>query len=301
MDNLEEFLNTIKSNTSYKFDKKVVTKFFNNLELSLEENKNVISDAITLDFNKCNFKSDITKLKDIINEFKNKDFILSKSNATSIVNGIGNIGVIYNGSPYITLILALEAIRTHNNIIFFLEDTMLALNSILIRIISDSLKEVSYGSYNCVCMQNNISKTEIIKNQFFFDRFIFIGNKIEFLKFSRKLNVPTIYNGYGEIHIYCDDQFFKKDLLEIDSYAYNNNISLNYFTDESLETSIRKINEFGPIETFVIYTRNTDKAFNFISKVSAKKVYFNTSPFKNYDFSFDEKDLIYEKKVFMKK
>ena len=42
-----------------------------------------------------------------------------KYTSGKIVDGYGNIAVMYNGDPYVTLRLAIKALKTHNTIVFF--------------------------------------------------------------------------------------------------------------------------------------------------------------------------------------
>lgn len=297
MQDTKEILESIIPIYDYPYNQSKVGRILYSIITNLNYNRARLEEAVKADEKEFKCKIEIDKLYKIAQEFYKKTLPIDQEKADKKeMDGIGNIGVIYNGQLEVTLKLALSAIRTHNNMIFFVEENKRA-NHILIKTIQDSIKECEYtnGIYEVEGFRE-----ELVTNQDFFDLGIFIGDKQEYQRINKKVEIPLMYNGFGSAFIYADDAYFKDVLVKIDEYVYYHNIRLQYFHEKEIKRDIKKINEIEMNDCVAIFTKDFKKAYEFISKVRSKKVYVNTNPFLEYQFEFEEKDILLKKKIFIK-
>lgn len=204
----------------------------------------------------------------------------------------------YNGNPYVTLTLALEALITHNNIVFFSKNYY-AINSSIIQVLNKICQKLNYAQMPLLVEYDDIE--EIVQNQSLFDLVIYVGDKREFIPLKKRLVIPTIFNGYGYIDVFVESKDYKDILLDIENYSIKNNVVINYFDNTSYEETINYINKYEITDCFVLFSKNTDLIYKFMSQMRVKNFYINKNPFENYEFRLDEKKLTYNKKIFMKK
>ena len=140
----------------------------------------------------------------------------------------------------------------------------------------------------------------IIANlQTFFNKMIFIGDKRDYVQMKKKFVIPTIYAGFGNVDVFIENKSFKDLLLDINQYARENNIKINYYDDTQIEDTLTFINRFELTDCFVLLSKNTELIYKFISEVKAKNIYINKNPFSDYKLTITEKDLIYTKNIIM--
>ena len=140
----------------------------------------------------------------------------------------------------------------------------------------------------------------IIANlQTFFNKVIFIGDKRDYVQMKKKFVIPTIYAGFGNVDVFIDSKEFRDLLLDINEYARNNNIKINYYDGTQVEDTLTFINRFELTDSFVLLSKDTETIYKFISEVKAKNIYINKNPFENYKLNITEKDLIYKKNIIM--
>ena len=135
--------------------------------------------------------------------------------------------------------------------------------------------------------------------QTFFNKMIFIGDKRDYVKIKKKFVIPTVYAGFGNIDVFIECKDFKDLLLDINQYARENDIKINYYDDTQVEDTLTFINRFELTDCFVLLSKNTDMIYKFISEVKAKNIYVNKNPFQDYKLTITEKDLTYTKNIIM--
>lgn len=294
MKDTKEILETIMPTSEYSYEQAKIGKILYSMITNLNYNRARLEKLAKEDEREFKGKIEIHRLYQIAQEFYQKSLPMGQEEADKKqVDGLGTIGVMYHGEPEVTLTLALMAIRTHNNMVFFVEENT-RVNHLLIQILQDTMKECEYvnGIYEIEGF-----KEEFVSNQSFFDFGILIGDKKEYQIIKEKVEVPLLYHGFGSVSIYADDSYFKEVLMQVDEYVYDHNIRLQYFHDMDLQEDIKKINQGAINDCVAIFTKDFKKAYDFISKVKAKKVYVNTNPFLEYSFDFEEEDLILKKKI----
>lgn len=252
----------------------------------LKENKEVIEKCISLDNRKMSADFKFNDLIRICEKVKKEKYKINN------ISDIKTFMVIYNGNPRITLELLLINLFCKNNLIFIIHDDFLGTNSILISIIEKIVKQ---SNINCfIKLYNNISLSEITKTEELLDKIIYIGNKFNYQNFKRYTNLPIIYNGYGEVVIYTDDETkFKGQLDEIQKYAFENDIAITFY-NKDIDKSIDYINYDVKNDKCAIFSNDNKKIEKFKSNVKSNKIFVNENPFINYEFEFkfDINDLI---------
>ena len=140
----------------------------------------------------------------------------------------------------------------------------------------------------------------IIANlQTVFHKMIFVGDKRDYVQMKKKFVIPTIYAGFGIVDVFIESKEFKELLLEMDQYAKENNIKINYYDDTQVEDTIIFMNRFELTDCFVLLSKNTEMIYRFISEIKAKNIYINKNPFESYQLNITERDLTYIKNIVM--
>ena len=290
--------NTLNHPSTYTFKEKTITKIIDNFCVFIEKSPENFEKAIKKDLKTNKIETNIEKLTEIAKTYK-KDFpILPSFTSTTIRDGFGNLCVMYDGNPYVTLKLLISALRTHNNIVFFTKNYF-ETNTLLIESFNMISKENKYAK-KFASIQNKFSNNEIVKKQNLFDLVIYVGDKRAYQSIQKQLRIPSIFNGYKIIDIYIEDKSFKEVLLQIDKHAYSNAIKINYFDNTNLEDTINYINKYNLNDCFVVFTKNSEIAYKFINSLKCKNVFINKNPFADYEFDINENQLLYTKHIKMK-
>ena len=263
--------------------------------------KKVILRAIEIEKEEWGYTFHLEDILSIIDSYTEKEVsdldnirVDETSNINShlqVLKEIGNIAVIHLNHPYAILTMAILALRTHNQITFYITDTLLAIHTVLLDIIQKVLQKDSSIHYEKITTDE-----EFYKKQNVFDYVIYFGNFYEYLQFSKGLKILSMFENFNEVYVYVDDKSFKKEFLAIDRYAYDNQIDVIYYT-EQLEQAIQDMNQLGMLKTAVIYTKDKEKAKLFLNCVKSEAIYVNQNPFYHYQFTFDERKLLYKKKL----
>ena len=290
--------NNLKHPSTYTFKAKTVEKIINNFSIFIEKSPDNFERAIKKDLKTNKIETSIQKLEEIAKNYK-KDFpILPSFTSTTIRDGFGNLCVMYDGNPYVTLKLLISSLRTHNNIVFFTKN-YLETNSLLVEVFNMISRDCKYAE-KFASIQNSFSNSEIVRNQNLFDLIIYIGDKRAYRSVQKQLRIPSIFNGYKIIDIYIEDKSFKEVLLQIDKHAYSNAIQVNYFDNTNVTDTINYINKYNLNDCFVVFTKNSELAYTFINSLKCKNVFINKNPFTDYEFDINENQLLYTKHIKMK-
>lgn len=298
MKNIPNPISNLKNHTEYNFKASKIEKILEKFSILIEKNKISFDNAIKKDSKSNNQKIEFDRIINIVKNYKKDMPILPSFSAKTIKDGFGNIAVMYNGDPYVTLKMLISSLRTHNNVIFF-TNNFKTLNDLLIESINIVTRELNYTERIAV-LQNNFSKNDIIKKQNAFNLLVYIGSKRDFQSVNKQLNIPSVFRGYGFIDVFIEDKSFKETLLDIDDFAYENNIKVNYFHNTDIDQTIDYINKYNLNDCFAVFTRNSELAYKFINSIKSKNIFINTNPFINYEFDLNENQLVYTKNISMK-
>lgn len=296
MEDLQSRLNILTNTTKYRFKVSVVKEIINELKEKLS-NKDFFNQAIEIDEKHHQVNLSYEKIMKIINEFLEFDKINLKYTPNEIKDGVGNIAVSYDGNPYLTLRLALMSLRTHNNMVFF-SKRYYAINTKIIETIN-MISEKKLYAKKIFSVEYDVIDGAIAQNQHFFNLLIYIGDKRKYQILKKKISIPTLFNGFGIVDVFVQDKSFREILLDIDKFASENNITINYYDNTSTDETIEFINKYDISDCFVLLSKNTDIIYKFISEIKAKSIYINKNPFENYTLGIKENDLIYSKNISM--
>ena len=296
MEDLETRLNKLTSTSKYTLKANMVKDILLEYKNQMKK-KDTFNQAIEID--KKHHPVHITheKILEVIDEFIELDKLNVKYTPNTIVDGFGNLAVSYNGDPYITLRLLLMAFRTHNNIVFF-SKKYYAINTKIVETLNMVAKKKGYAE-KISMVEFDVIDGVIANLQTFFNKMIFVGDKRDYVQMKKKFVIPTIYAGFGNIDVFIENKSFKDLLLDINEYARENNIKINYYDDTQVEDTLVFINRFELTDCFVLLSKNTDMIYKFISEVKAKNIYINKNPFIDYKLTITEKDLTYTKNIIM--
>lgn len=280
---------------NFYFNKEETHKLLNEIKSTFINNKNIIQKAINLDYEEWEYKIDFDILIHEIELIKNKEYlpVFSKE---KVVDGFGKIVLISNQNPYLIFNFILSAIYTNNKVEIVLENKMLATNRTIIELLLKVLNENKVDE-NTVTYIELINKDEIISKLENYDLLYYFGNKFEYLNFIRRINIDSIFEEFGEINVYSDSKEFKKEIIEIDKWAYLNEIRVNIYNG-NLQDDIKQINNLNTINKMaIIFSKDMNKIKRFVKEVKAQNVYVNISSIDEYIPETTLENLVYSKKV----
>lgn len=284
---------------NYLFKKEKVLALFEKIKKELLTGRKTIEKGFELDLKEWEIKIEFDKIISILESMKEKEY-LPLFTKEKIVDGLGKIGLVSNGNPYLIFEFILSCLYTNNKVRVVLTDKMLASNRVLIECIIKVLKKEKCDE-DTVSFIEVVSKDKVIGIQDEFDVLYYFGNKEEYLNYNKRLHIDSIFENFGEMYVYVDSKDFKEFLLEIDKFAYINEIKVNYYT-ESLEIVEKQVNNRNNINKIsVIFTKNIEKAYEFIKLIKTENVYININPCECISFSTKLNNLVYSKKIIIKK
>ena len=296
MEDLQTKLNKLTDTSKYRLKANSIKEILDEFKKQMSK-KETFNQAIAIDEKHHPVHVTHEKILELIDEFINLDKFNVKYTPTSIVDGYGNIAVSYNGDPYVTLRLLLMSLRTHNNIVFF-SKKYYAINTKIVETLNMISEKKGYAN-KIAMVEYDVIDGVIANLQTIFNKMIFVGDKRDYVQMKKKFVIPTIYDGFGNVDVFIENKEFKSLLLDINQYARENNIKINYYDDTQIEDTLTFINIFELTDCFVLISKNTDLIYKFISEVKAKNIYINKNPFEDYKLSITEKDLVYKKNIIM--
>jgi gamma-glutamyl phosphate reductase len=173
-----------------------------------------------------------------------------------------------------------------------------AINTKIVETLNMIAEKKNYAN-KIALVEYDVIDGAIAQNQNFFDLMIYIGDKRIYQPLKKKISIPSIYSGYGNVDVFIESKDFKDLLLDMNKYAGENNININYYDNTSMEETLSFINKYDITDCFVVLSKNTEMIYKFISEIKAKNIYINRSPFEEYKLGISEKDLIYSKNIIM--
>ena len=283
----------------FYFKKENVLEILKQIRKNVVEKKKALEKAFELDYKEWEFKAETEKLIEIIDEVQKQEY-LPKFSKEEIIDGIGKIVLVSNSNPYINFNFMLNCLYTNNKVDIILENKLLASNKAIIEVIKKSLKDLKYDTSTIGCIELQ-KKEEIVSKQDNYDLLYYLGNKDEYISFIKRIHIDTKFENFGEMYVYIDSKDFKDVFLNIDKFAFINEIKVNYYNTNFTKavSSINKNNNINKIS--VIFTKNIDKAYEFIKKVKSENVYINIDPTDQFKYNINANNLVYSKKIKIKK
>ena len=317
---MQDSINTIISNALI-VNKDILSKnikpIINQIKIALESNKEAILQANKIDQKNNNgFIIDFNIINNILSNLENEtilygDVTLSqKDDEKKIIYGkeildYGNVVVINDGNPYITIEMAIRNIMAGNTTIISNNGFMIGTNQLLIQIIQSVLEQFNISKY---LVQIYVSENfdEVLSNFANIDLVVCIGNhSLQNMILSKSKN-RTIVSGYENFDLYIEDTSHIDFLNKIVNTGLNIQLYINSDTklDHSsaiivndVDEAIAQINYNGSKYSSAIFTTSTENASKFVKEVKSKIVTINTSPTIERIIDIKQTDLINEKTI----
>lgn len=282
-----------------------------------ESNKEAIVQANKIDQkNKNGFIIDFDIVNNIFSNIEKEtimygDVTLSqKDNEKKIIYGTqimdsGNVIVITDGNPYITIEMIIRNIMAGNTTILSNSGFMFGTNQLLIQIIQSVLEQFNISKY---LVQIYVSENfdEVLSNFANIDLVVCIGNHSLQNMILNKSKNKTIVSGYENFDLYIEDTSHIDFLNKIVNTRLNIQLYINSDTklDHSsaiivsdVDEAIAQINYNGSKYSSAIFTTSTENASKFVKEVKSKIVTINTSPTIERIIDIKQTDLINEKTI----
>ena len=317
---MQDSINTMISNALI-VNKDILSKnikpIINQIKIALERNKEAILQANNIDQKNNNgFIIDFNIINNIFCNLENEtvlygDVTLSqKDDEKKIIYGkeildYGNVIVINDGNPYITIEMAIRNIMAGNTTIISNSGFMIGTNQLLIQIIQSVLEQFNISKY---LVQIYISENfdEVLSNFANIDLVVCIGNHSLQNMILNKSKNRTIASGYENFDLYIEDTSHIDFLNKIVNTGLNIQLYINSDTklDHSsaiivndVDEAIAQINYNGSKYSSAIFTTSTENASKFVKEVKSKIVTINTSPTIERIIDIKQTDLINEKTI----
>lgn len=245
-------------------------KIANKILDGFNQNEEIIIAAFKTELQDYGHKIDIKFLKEILQEkpVEKEDIKDAK------------IALYYAGNISVTLSFILLAIKNDFTITLF-NERYNVFNSCLITIIEEVLRDLkienSYFKYD-----EKYNEKFLVDNQNEFDKIIFIGDYFEYKNLKHYIKSEMIYNNFGFIKGFIQQEKYMDEYKEIMKYCYIHNIDMDFYTDEN-----EFIEEVLEEDKIIILTYDGAKKESIKSKISSKDVSFEF-PYDKYKFDINE-------------
>lgn len=281
-----------------KYNIKLVNEIFDKIENQIKTSVGPLHMAVSEDNKEFSETQEYSNLINTINRAKEEDWIMKNNSKTLMYDGLGSIAAVTDDRSDVSLYLILKALKTHNNLVLFVNDKVHEVTKKLIEIVNKICKEDSYNTYIDYYEYKDFK--EIYDYSDYFETIVFVSNIDKYFEYTDKVKDKNIiYSSYGTMSLYLDDKNLKDELLSMDEYVFNNNIDLNLIKEVSVEEAVDRINKNIDNYAAVIFTKDTKRAYYFIENVKAKQVFVNRNPDKDYIFEVDDRDFIYKKNIYI--
>ncbi len=241
------------------------------IQNALEWHKQGLYEEISRDYRENKTEVKYALLEENIKRFVNMDVSNKGENKTLLA--------IYNGNPYIMLEIVIMSLIYGNNIILISEGEKSYTSNKLISTIQEVVRKEEKPLIVKKYLQADFGK--ILKEDNLINRIIYFGDKRKYRQLKLNTNIETIYNGYGSVSVYVDDEDeFEDELFEIEEYANLNNLYIYKF-GENINEAIKQINKDGKNDTCIILSKNKDKIEKFKCKINSLNILVNEADFSN--------------------
>jgi len=252
----------------------MINEIIEKFKTQIIKNQHLILEMHSIDITKCTQSTDINKILELLDTYKNEK-----------VNEHKNKGIViasYYGTPYITVNLCMQALLQRKAILLVTEDSMLAVNKALITIFNALLEE--YKIAELVKIYNLPSDEEIKNISKDTEEVICIGNSETYHQY-RKIKINNLrFIPFKNMVIYSEDIKYEEIQHELYKYAITNGIEVEVYDDIELDEFIECMELDDWVENVVVLTQNEETKENIKDKLKEKKLYINKNPFKDEKF-----------------
>ncbi len=243
----------------------------------IKDNQNILTKLEKEDQEICAIDFRVNQLIDRLQKYKNQT-IKNKEAKKILISHYGN--------PYITAILCMEAIVNNWELIIAIEEVCYGLNTALVKMIKDCLKE--YKIHRSILLKMNITASDIEKIDL--EQVICLGNSNAYMNFRKIKNKKIQYIPFGDIALYYDTEEYEELIENIRNYAIQNLYEIEIFDEtEELEDVMDMINHGLTKYCAVILSKDKEKQEKFKHEISSQIVCVNENPFLKFEWKIGEK------------
>lgn len=217
----------------------------------------------------------------------------------------GNVVIITDGNPYLSLEMILRNIMAGNTIILVNNGFMYGTNNLIVNIVQSILENYQV-SKNLIQLFITDDYKEVLNNYANIDLVVCIGNHELQRLIIRESKNKVITSGYENFDLYIEDTKHLDFLNKIINTGLNVNLYINKDTNLDYDTAIivsdideaiAQINYNGSRYSSAIFTSSNFNASKFIREVKSSIVTINTSPTIERICDIKQLDLVYEKTI----
>lgn len=244
----------------YNINNNNLAKVMTNIENKINDEIELIKQLIEIDNKYCKMKVNLENFKKIIEKFKYEKIDLQKEQKVLIH---------YNGNPCITINLCLLGILTQNIIILDCDSNMLGTNKFIVEIINNTLKDFQTDDFIYLLDDNN---------EEFIDKIICIDNINKYNSYLRVKKSNVKFYSLNYLDFYSDSEDFQELTELIYSFAEENQISIESYSELEINEAIQMIKN-GLGQDVIILTNKKETKEIFEKNIKNKKLYINKNPF----------------------
>ena len=130
-----------------KYNIKLVNEIFDKIENQIKTSVGPLHMAVSEDNIEFSETQEYSNLINTINRAKEEDWIMKNNSKTLMYDGLGSIAAVTDDRSDVSLYLILKALKTHNNLVLFVNDKVHEVTKKLIEIVNKICKEDSYNTY----------------------------------------------------------------------------------------------------------------------------------------------------------
>lgn len=288
-----------------------------NIKISIKDNQDILLQANKIDTKNNNafplsfdIIDNIFKRVEKENIFYKDVTLLQKDDNKKIIYGkqimdYGNVVIITDGNPYLSLEMILRNIMAGNTIILVNNGFMYGTNNLIVNIVQSILENYQV-SKNLIQLFITDDYKEVLNNYANIDLVVCIGNHELQRLIIRESKNKVITSGYDNFDLYIEDTKHLDFLNKIINTGLNVNLYINKDTNLDYDTAIivsdideaiAQINYNGSRYSSAIFTSSNFNASKFIREVKSSIVTVNTSPTIERICDIKQLDLVYEKTI----
>lgn len=241
----------------------------NEIKKAFIEEKQSLYEAIGKDYKENNIKIDYSRLENII---ENLDKEILNNNASQR----RTVVIVYNGNIYVMLEATIKSMINNNNTILIIENEKELYTS---KKMLDIIQKIALKRTLILKEYGEVDTKNILTENTLINRIIYLGDRRNYRQLKAKTDIDIMYNGYGSINVYVDDEDeFEDELYAIEEYASANNLYV-YKQTEDISEAIGDFNEDGKNDICVILSKDTEKINEFKEKIQATNILINDVDF----------------------
>ena len=288
-----------------------------NIKISIKDNQDILLQANKIDTKNNNaFQLSFDIIDNIFKRVEKENIfykdvtLLQKDDNKKIIYGkqimdYGNVVIITDGNPYLSLEMILRNIIAGNTIVLVNNGFMYGTNNLIVNIVQSILENYKV-SKNLIQLFITDDYKEVLNNYANIDLVVCIGNHELQRLIIRESKNKVITSGYENFDLYIEDTKHLDFLNKIINTVLNVNLYINKDTNLDYDTAIivsdideaiAQINYNGSRYSSAIFTSSNFNASKFIREVKSSIVTVNTSPTIERICDIKQLDLVYEKTI----